>query len=483
MPSAPHIVVDSFAGRRIAVLGLARSGRAAVRALAAGGAQILAWDDDPAVRDRLAAEMPISDLGAADWRQIPALVLSPGIPHRYPEPHPAVLRAREAGSEIIGDIELLGRAQPDARYVGITGTNGKSTTTALIGHILTAARRRVEIGGNLGTPALSLAPLGGEGTYVLEMSSFQLELIGSLAFDVAVLLNITPDHLDRHGGMAGYIAAKRRIFARQRAASTAIVGIDDPICRAIADELRASPSGGLARVVPISVTESAPGGVYVERGRLVDATGRRPIEVLDLALAERLPGSHNWQNAAAAYAAARSVGVAAEEAAGAIRSFPGLAHRQELVDTIDGVRYINDSKATNADAAEKALACYEAIYWIAGGLPKAGGITPLAPYFRRLRHAYLIGTATEEFAATLGNSVPFTRCGDLRTAIEAAAEQARRDRASGAVVLLSPACASYDQFADFEARGDAFRALVAERRAAGMDPAAAGSDHAEGPPR
>jgi UDP-N-acetylmuramoylalanine--D-glutamate ligase len=474
MPALPHIVVDSFKGRRIAVLGLARSGRAAVHALAAGGAQILAWDDDPAVRDSLAAEMPLSDLAAADWREIPALVLSPGIPHRYPEPHPAVLRAREAGSEIIGDIELLGLARPDASYVGITGTNGKSTTTALIGHILAVAGQRVETGGNLGTPALSLAPLSGDGTYVLELSSFQLELIESLTFGVAVLLNITPDHLDRHGGMAGYIAAKRRIFAHQSAASTAIVGIDDPICRAIADELRtAGPSGGPARVVSISVTESAPGGVYVERGRLVDATGRRPIEVLDLALAERLPGSHNWQNAAAAYAAARSVGVAVDEAANAIRSFPGLAHRQELVDTIDSVRFINDSKATNADATEKALACYEAIYWIAGGLPKAGGITPLAPYFRRLRHAYLIGTATEEFAATLGNSVPFTRCGDLRTATQAAAEQARRDGASGAVVLLSPACASYDQFANFEARGDAFRALVAERRAAG-------SDHEEG---
>jgi len=451
------IVVDSFAGRRIAVLGLARSGRAAAHALAAGGATVLAWDDDPAVRDSLAAEIALTDLAPADWRQIPALVLSPGIPRTYPEPHPAVLRARAAGSEIIGDIELLGRAQPNARYVGITGTNGKSTTTALIGHILAAARRRVEIGGNLGTPALSLAPLGRDGTYVLEASSFQLELIDSLAFDVAVLLNITPDHLDRHGGMEGYIAAKRRIFAHQGTVSTAIVGINDPICRAIADELR----GGPGRVLPISVTESAPGGVYVDRGQLVDATGDQPIAVLELALAERLPGSHNWQNAAAAYAAARSVGVAAEDAASAIRSFPGLAHRQELVDTIDGVRYINDSKATNADAAEKALACYEAIYWIAGGLPKAGGITPLTPYFRRLRHAYLIGTATEEFAATLDNSVPFTRCGDLATATTAAAEQARRDGVPGAVVLLSPACASYDQFAHFEARGDAFRALVA----------------------
>jgi UDP-N-acetylmuramoylalanine--D-glutamate ligase len=462
------ISVDSFAGRRVAVLGLARSGLAAARALAAGGAEILAWDDNPWVREAVAAEIPLADLGAVDWREIPALVLSPGIPHSFPAPHPAVVLAREAGAEIIGDIELLGRAQPGARYVGITGTNGKSTTTALIGHILAAAGRRVEIGGNLGTPALTLAPLGSEGAYVLEASSFQLELIESLAFDIAVLLNITPDHLERHGDMAGYIAAKRRIFAHQRPGSTAIIGIDDPICRELCDELRRT---GPAQVVPISVVESAPGGVYVDRGRLIDATGPQPALVLDLALAERLPGVHNWQNAAAAYAAARSLGVAAEAAASAIRSFPGLAHRQELVDTIDGVRFINDSKATNADATEKALLCYEAIYWIVGGLPKAGGITPLTPYFGRLRHAFLIGTATEEFAATLGNSVPFTRCGDLATAVAAAAAAARRDRAQGAVVgavvLLSPACASYDQFAHFEARGDAFREMVTALRGPG----------------
>ncbi|HEY8873849.1 MAG TPA: UDP-N-acetylmuramoyl-L-alanine--D-glutamate ligase, partial [Stellaceae bacterium] len=230
------------------------------------------------------------------------------------------------------------------------------------------------------------------------------------------------------------------------------------------DELRRA---GPANVVPISVVESAPGGVYVDRGRLIDATGAQPTPVLDLASAERLPGTHNWQNAAAAYAAVRAVGVAAEAAASAIRSFLGLAHRQELVATIDGVRFINDSKATNADATEKALLCYEAIYWIAGGLPKAGGITPLTPYFGRLRHAFLIGTATEEFAATLGTSVPFTRCGDLATAVAAAAEAARRERVPGAVVLLSPACASYDQFAHFEARGDAFREMVSALRGPG----------------
>jgi UDP-N-acetylmuramoylalanine--D-glutamate ligase len=462
------IAVDEFAGRRVAVLGLARTGRAAVRALAAGGAEIVAWDDDPAARAAVAGEFPLCDLAAADWRGIAALVLSPGIPHSFPEPHAAVERARAAGAAIIGDIELLGRARPDARVVGITGTNGKSTTTALIGHILGAAGRQVEIGGNLGTPALSLAPLGADGIYVLEASSFQLELVATLAFDIAVLLNITPDHLDRHGGMDGYIAAKRRIFAHQGGSATAIVGVDDPLCRDIAGALS---QAGPARIVPISTTQAAPGGVYADaEGRLIDAMGETPVAVLDLAQAERLPGSHNWQNAAAAYAAVRVLGVGREVAARAIRSFPGLAHRQELVATIAGVRFINDSKATNADAAEKALACYQAIYWIIGGLPKAGGIASLMPYFGRLRHAYLIGAATEEFAATLDNSVPFTRCGDLAMAVAAAAAAARREAVPDAVVLLSPACASYDQFASFAARGDAFRALVGGLAAAETGP-------------
>jgi UDP-N-acetylmuramoylalanine--D-glutamate ligase len=458
------VIVDGFAGRRVAVLGLARTGQAAARALAVGGAEVVAWDDSAAVREALAGEFRLRDPATIDWRATAALVLSPGIPHSFPAPHPAVVAARRAGVEIIGDIELLGRARPAATFVGITGTNGKSTTTALIGHILAAAGRRAEVGGNLGTPALSLAPLGPGGTYVLEMSSFQLELVATLAFDVAVLLNISPDHLDRHGGMDGYIAAKRRIFAHQARDATAVVGIDDPICRDIAAGLSRN---GPVRVVPISTVAAAPGGVYADRdGRLIDATGDRPVPVLALAEADRLPGRHNWQNAAAAYAAARALGVSAAAAARAIRSFPGLAHRQELVATIDGVRFVNDSKATNADAAAMALACYQAIYWIVGGLPKAGGITSLTPYFGRLRHAFLIGAATEEFAATLDHLVPFTRCGDLATALAAAAAAARRDAIPDAVVLLSPGCASYDQFANFEARGDAFRALVAELAAA-----------------
>jgi UDP-N-acetylmuramoylalanine--D-glutamate ligase len=462
------IVIDSYRGRPVAVLGLAKSGQAAARSLMAGGATVLAWDDNPKARDSLAGEIPLYDLTQADWRNIAALVLSPGIPHSFPEPHPAVLRARQAGVEILGDLELLGRAQPEARYIGITGTNGKSTTTALIGHILREAGIRTEVGGNLGTPALSLAPLGRDGNYVIEASSFQLELIPTLAFDIAVLLNITPDHLDRHGSMEGYIAAKERIFAGQKPSGTAIVGIDDPICREICAELR---SGHPAQIVPISMKEAVPGGIYVEAGWLIDAMGSQPVRVLELATAERLPGTHNWQNAAAAYAAARAAGLGAEAAAVAIRSFPGLAHRQELVATLDDIRYINDSKATNADATEKALACYSEIYWILGGLPKAGGITPLSPYFDRVRHAFLIGRATEEFAATLEGSVPYTRSGDLKTALEQASEKARRDAVPGAVVLLSPACASYDQFANFEQRGDIFRELVAVLRAGAARPA------------
>ena len=453
------IAVPGFKDRQVAVLGLARSGRAAAAALKAGGAEVLAWDDSDTTRAAVAGEINLRDPAQVDWHRVAALMLSPGIPHSFPAPHPAVVAARQAGTEILGDIELLGRAQPLARTIGITVTNGKSTTTALIGHILAEAGKQVEIGGNLGPPALGLAALGPDGTYVLELSSFQLELVTTLAFDIAVLLNITPDHLDRHGDMDGYIAAKKRIFVGQNGGSAAIVGIDDDICRGLADTLCRD---GKARVVPISVREKIAGGVYIEDGWLVDALDGAPRRVFNLAQAPRLPGGHNAQNAAAAYAVARQAGLPPAAATAGIRTFPGLAHRQELVDTIDGVRYINDSKATNADATEKALACYPAIYWIAGGLPKAGGITSLAPYFKRLRHAFLIGNATEEFAATLDGQAPFTRCGDLATALTAASDRARGERVPEAVVLLSPACASYDQFPNFEARGDTFRTLVGE---------------------
>jgi UDP-N-acetylmuramoylalanine--D-glutamate ligase len=448
------IDVTGFKNERIAVLGLARSGLAAAEALKKGGARVLAWDDSAARRDAAAAlGLPLADLAKTDLSGVKALVLSPGIPSMFPSPHQVAARARAAGIDIISDIELLARSRRAARYAGITGTNGKSTTTALLGHILRQAGRRVAVGGNLGIAALQLDSLDADGIYVLELSSYQLELTYTLSCDVAVLLNITPDHLDRHGGMAGYIAAKERIFTNQSARQAAVIGLDDAICRAIADQLAATGH----RIVPISVEEKAPGGVYVIGGRLVDDIDHAQAAVLDLVEAARLPGRHNWQNAAAAFAAARCLGIDAATAAAGIKTFPGLAHRQELIATIDGVRYVNDSKATNADAAAKALACYDDICWIAGGVAKEGGIASLSPYFPRIRHAFLIGEAAPAFAATLSGQVPFTRAGDLANAVRAAHDLAQ----PGSTVLLSPACASFDQFTDFEARGDAFRRLVA----------------------
>jgi UDP-N-acetylmuramoylalanine--D-glutamate ligase len=450
------IAAGGFRNESVAVLGLARSGLAAARALQSGGARVLAWDDAPGRRkDAEAAGVRLVDLATADLAGVRALVLSPGIPHTHPAPHPVAARVRGAGIPIIGDIELLARSCPLARTVGITGTNGKSTTTALLGHILQQAGGRVAVGGNLGIPALELDMLGADGIYVLEMSSYQLELIDTLAFDVAVLLNITPDHLDRHGGIAGYIAAKERIFARQSRRHVAIVDIDDSICRAIAEKLG---SGTRPRLVPISAQGAAPGGVSAADGWLVDDSEREARRLVDLSTLERLPGRHNWQNAAASFAAARCLGLSAAEAIAGLRSFQGLAHRQESIAIIDGVRYVNDSKATNADSVANALACYDAVYWIAGGRAKDGGITSLAPFFPRIRRAFLIGEAAREFAATLDGKVPYALCGTLEKAIAAARDAVRG--MSGATVLLSPACASFDQFSDFEARGERFRALV-----------------------
>jgi len=453
------VPVTAYKDKDVAVLGLARTGLAAAAALQAGGARVHAWDDaEPARSAAKAKGIPVDEPARLGWHAMAALVMSPGIPHSHPKPHPAAAAARAAGVPVIGDIELLVKSAPAARYVGITGTNGKSTTTALIGHILEASGRMVAVGGNLGTPALSLAPLGEDGVYVLEMSSYQLELTPSLDCDVAVLLNVTPDHLERHGGMSGYVAAKRRIFANQNSSQTAVVGVDDEICRGIATEL---DHGKRQKVVPISAEHAVEGGVYVVGGVMTDHTSATATPVMEMQRAPRLPGRHNWQNAAAAFAAARQVGVTAAAAAAGIESFPGLAHRQELVATIDGVRYVNDSKATNADAAAKALVCYDAIYWIAGGLAKEGGIAALKPLFPRIRHAFLIGAAAPEFARTLGTIVPHRTSGDLASAVAEARTQALADGVEGAVVLLSPACASFDQFANFEARGDTFRAQVA----------------------
>ncbi|MGQ9365407.1 UDP-N-acetylmuramoyl-L-alanine--D-glutamate ligase [Azospirillum sp. ST 5-10] len=448
-------------GLPVAVMGLGKSGLATARALMESGAEVWAWDDGEAGRAQAsAAGVPLVDLHTADLSELTTIVWSPGIPHTHPKPHPVAERARQAGLEIVCDIELLARAQRDAAYVGITGTNGKSTTTALIGHIFQEAGRKVAVGGNLGTPVLTLPPMGADGSYVLEMSSYQLELTVSITWDVGVLLNVTPDHLDRHGGMDGYVAAKRRIFHRQTRPRTAVIGVDDPIGRGIFEDLKAK---GDQFIRPVSVLGREPGGVYALDGWLYDDSEGRHERVADLRGFRALPGRHNWQNAAAAYAACRAAGIAAATVVAAMKSFPGLAHRQQLVREAGGVRFVNDSKATNADAAEKALTTYEAIYWILGGRAKDTGLDGLEAHLGAVRHAFLIGEAESQFAAWLdGRGVPYTRCGTLEAAVPAAARLAWDERRPGATVLLSPACASWDQFANFEARGDAFARLVQE---------------------
>ncbi len=450
------IPLSSFEGRIVAVLGLGRTGLSAAAALMQSRAEVWAWDDDAAARDAGArAGVPLVDLSRCDWSMANTLVLSPGIPHAHPRPHPVVDLARDAGCEVIGDIELFARAQRDATFIGVTGTNGKSTTTALLGHILNAQGRPAQVGGNIGVPVLGLQPAAPGGMFVLEVSSYQLELAPSLTFDVAVLLNISADHLEHHGGMAGYVAAKTLIFGGQTAGATAVVGIDDEPSQTIFQVLR--ETGGQA-VIPISGGRPAVGGVHAADGVLRD--DRAGDEVLDMRPLPHLPGAHNWQNAAAAFAAARALGVPSHAIASAIQSYPGLRHRQEPVATIDGVTYVNDSKATNPDAAAKALACYDTIYWIAGGRAKEGGLEAIEPYLERIRHAFLIGEAAEAFAAALTGKVALSKSGTLEKAVAAAQALARRRDSRNAVVLLSPASASFDQFDNFEARGDAFRALV-----------------------
>ena len=457
------IPVRGFEGKRVAVFGLGRTGLTAARALQAGGAEPVLWDEKPASRDAAVAEgFAVEDLQGADWSRFAALMLSPGVPLTHPEPHWTVKEARAAGVEVLGDIELFARtvnAAPEhkrPKVVVITGTNGKSTTTALIGHICQQAGKDARVGGNIGIGVLGLDDMHGGAVYVLEVSSYQLDLTSSLKPDVAVLLNISPDHLDRHGGMEGYVAAKRRVLLNQGKGDTAVVGVDDPWCQQICTEITAA---NRRTIVPISSGRAIGRGVYALQGVLYDGSSERVVEVCDLLRARSLPGRHNWQNAAAAYAACRALGIPPMDVAEGLLSFPGLVHRMEKVGVIDGVAFINDSKATNADAARQAMSSYPRFFWIAGGVPKAGGIDSLTDLFPRIAKAYLIGEAAEAFARTLDGKAPFEISGDLAAATAHAFADAK---AAGGeqIVLLSPACASFDQFPDFEVRGDRFRKAV-----------------------
>lgn len=453
------IPVPGFEGRRVAVFGLGRSGITAARALQAGGAIPVLWDDGVSGRMQAEAEgFLVEDLTRADWSGFAALVLSPGAPLTHPKPHWSVERAHEAGVPVIGDVELFARALAALppgerpRVVAITGTNGKSTTTALIGWVLKQAGLSVHIGGNIGIGVLALPEPTADAVYVIEVSSYQLDLTTGFAPDVAILTNVSPDHLDRHGGMEGYVAAKRRIFQAQDAEALALVGVDEEWGRKAAADLRAQ---GRRVETVVSLPSPTRGEGYGAAAGVLTAGGDL---LADLTAARSLPGRHNAQNAAFAYAAARALGVSHEAAVEGLLSFPGLSHRMEAVGRLGSVRFINDSKATNADAARQALASYPSVFWIAGGKAKDGGIDSLRDLFPRVTQAYLIGEAADAFAVTLADT-PHVVAHTMERAVELAAADAA---AAGGeqVVLLSPACASFDQFPDFEVRGEAFRAAV-----------------------
>ncbi len=455
------IPVSTFAGRDVAVFGLGASGLAAARALLAGGARVIAFDDAAAKRaEAEASGIPTLDLRHADWRSIAALVLSPGVPLTHPAPHWSVGLARNAAVEVIGDVELFCRERkaraPQAPFVAITGTNGKSTTTALVAHLLSNAGYDAQMGGNIGTAILSLEPPRPGRVHVIECSSFQIDLSPSLDPSVGVLLNVTPDHLDRHGAIEDYARIKERLVAGVPRDGAAIVGVDDNWCQAIADRLERQGTP----VVRVSVRRPLADGLYLDGTRIMRANGATARPIAQLVGIGALRGAHNAQNAACAIAAALALGLSAEAIQQGLVSFPGLAHRMEQVGRRGRVLFVNDSKATNADAAARALASFSDVYWIAGGRAKAGGIEPLAGYFPRIRKAFLIGEAADAFAKTLEGRAPYVIAGTLDRALELAASEAAACGAAEPVVLLSPACASYDQFANFEVRGAAFRGLA-----------------------
>ncbi|MDH2382539.1 UDP-N-acetylmuramoyl-L-alanine--D-glutamate ligase [Bradyrhizobium sp. CER78] len=455
------IPVTSFAGKTVAVFGLGGSGLASCHALKAGGAEVIAADDNADNVARAAqAGFTTADLRAVSWANFAALILTPGAPLTHPAPHWSVLKAREAGVEVIGDVELFCRERrrhaPNAPFVAITGTNGKSTTTALIAHLMKVAGYDTQMGGNIGTAILSLEPPRMGRVHVIEMSSYQIDLAPSLDPSVGILINISEDHIDRHGTLEHYAAVKERLVAGVQQGGTAIAGVDDIWCRNIADRLDRAGK----RVVRISVRNPLPDGLYVEHETIVRASGAARSEIARLGGIGSLRGLHNAQNAACASACALAIGVSTDVLQNGLRSFPGLAHRMEQVGRRGNVLFVNDSKGTNADAAAHALSSFADIYWIAGGKPKAGGITSLTEYFPRIRKAYLIGEAAAEFSGTLGDRVAHEMSGTLDVAISSAARDAEASGLAEAVVLLSPACASFDQYRNFEIRGTAFRDIV-----------------------
>jgi len=455
------IPVTTFAGKQVAIFGLGSSGLLSARALKEGGADVVVFDDDEKkLEEAKSVGLTAQDLRYLNWSNVAALVLAPGVPLTHPQPHWAPALARKAKVEIIGDIELFCRERAKSGaacpLIAITGTNGKSTTTALTAHLLKSAGRDAQMGGNIGVPVLALDPFKKGRAYVLEVSSYQIDLAPSLHPTVGILLNISEDHLDRHGSLENYAAIKERLPARIESGGMAVIGVDDPNSRAAAEHLQRAGK----KVECISIVAPVRDGYYAEAGRIYHAIGGKAKMVADLAGIGSLRGVHNAQNAACAVAACVALGIDLPAIQKGLASFPGLAHRMQQVGRKGNVLFINDSKATNADSAAKALASFHDIFWIAGGKPKTGGIVSLGEFFPRIRRAYLIGEAAKEFAGTLDGKVPHEMNGILSAAVAAAARDAEASGLKEPVVLLSPACASFDQYPNFEVRGKAFTDIV-----------------------
>lgn len=460
------IAVQGYSGRRVGVLGLGRSGLATARALRAGGAEAVVWDDSDEARGKAAAEgfTPVDLTRDAAWDGLAALVVSPGIPHLYPAPHPVIAKALALGVPVDNDIGLFFRSLATAdwdrmdsppRVVAVTGSNGKSTTTALIHHLLCAAGRDSQMAGNIGRGVLDIEPPGEGGAVVLELSSYQTELARALTPDVAVFTNLSPDHLDRHGGQGGYFAAKARLFTLG-GPDRAVIGVDETEGRYLADALgEGAQDDRVIRISSGQKLEQFGWSVFARKGFLAEWRKGRQVASIDLRPIRGLPGAHNHQNACAAYAAVRSLGLSPREIEAGLASFEGLPHRSQLVAEIGGVRYVNDSKATNVDSAAKALQAFPKIRWIAGGLGKEGGIAALAPFLGPVVKAYLIGHSARDFALQIG-AVPHEICETMERAVARAAAEAE----PGETVLLAPAAASFDQYPNFEKRGEDFTARV-----------------------
>jgi UDP-N-acetylmuramoylalanine--D-glutamate ligase len=455
--------------KKFIVFGLGISGNAAVKFLLESGHEVLAGDDNKSSLDNLNKYLGehqnlkthlkiVENVETIDWSNTECLVLAAGIPLKYPTPHKIVVEANKNNCSIICDVEILYLFNKSVNFIGITGTNGKSTTTALTGHIFAETKKPNAVGGNIGIGALALPKLNESENYIIEMSSYQLDLISKTRFHIADLLNITPDHLDRHKDMAGYIAAKKRIFMNQTAEDFAVIGVDNEHSKEVYEDLK-NDSNFKSRLIPISTKKAVDGGVAIV-GNIIYNDIDDKKSAIDLGERKFLKGEHNAQNIATSFANCFLSGIKESEIVSAIKTFQGLRHRMQLVGSINDIHFINDSKATNADSTENALKPYENIYWILGGKAKDGGIESLDKYFPKIKYAFLIGEASDAFAKTLKNKVEYFKCGDLKTAFEMAYSKASQDHKQEKNILLSPACASFDQWKSFELRGDFLCELV-----------------------